>query len=115
MTSHWTFQAEPGFFTDLAAVQDEHPAGKITTQPQLALLHREYPTDEPGAPDKRDWVRFAAYVTSLNQASPENLAYKVLYLTRHGFGYHNKKHAEVGTVEWDVCMKRMVLSQVLTL
>lgn len=102
MTAHWKFTVEPGFFTDLAALQDEQPEAKFTTQPQLGLISRDYPTDSPDASDNRGWRRFATYVSTLNREAPENVTYKVLYLTRHGFGYHNKKHAEVGTVEWDV-------------
>lgn len=105
MTSKWTFQAEPGYFQDLAAVENQAPGTKITTQPQLALLPRKYPTDSADAEDQRNWVRFAAHVVSLNEDAPDNVAYKVLYLTRHGLGYHNKKHIEVGTAEWDVSPK----------
>ncbi|KAK7431823.1 hypothetical protein QQZ08_001764 [Neonectria magnoliae] len=103
MASRWSFTTEPGVFYELAELGHLYPGNKVATQPHLALIPgKEYPSDDASSPDQRDWVRFAAYVKWLNENSPDNVVYKVLYLTRHGFGYHNKKHAEVGTVEWDV-------------
>ncbi|KAH7140619.1 histidine phosphatase superfamily [Dactylonectria macrodidyma] len=102
MAHHWTFSTEPGVFVDLLELEPLYPGHKVTTQPHLGLIRgRKYPSDDPSASDQRDWARFTAYVSWLNEKAPENVAYKVLYLTRHGFGYHNKKHAEVGTAEWD--------------
>lgn len=98
----WKFQAEPGCFADLAALAAQCPNEKLTTQPRLALLPREYPSDGQGAGAATDWQRFAAHVGALNREAPDNVSYKVLYLTRHGYGYHNKKHAEVGTEAWEV-------------
>ena len=98
----WNFQAEPGYFADLAALAAQCPDEKLTTPPQLALLPREYPTDGQSADAVTDWQRFAAHVRALNRAAPARVSYKVLYLTRHGYGYHNKKHAEVGHEAWEV-------------
>jgi hypothetical protein len=100
MTGHWDFTAVPGYFRNLADVQRE-TGEKVTTQPKLALIHRAYPGDDETS-DERDWVRFSKHVQALNRDAPPGVAYKVLYFTRHGFGYHNKKHLEVGTTEWDV-------------
>lgn len=105
----WNFQDQPEFFTDLAALESHYPNNKVTTQPGLGLLPgQKYSTDkaDKDALDEKDWTRFAAYVRWLNRTSPEKVAYKVLYLTRHGYGYHNQKHAEVGTLEWDVSVIR---------
>ncbi|KAI9147986.1 putative phosphoglycerate mutase [Paramyrothecium foliicola] len=101
MNSKWTFQAMPGVFADLTEFAAQYPRGKVPTQPRLALIPREYPTDGQEPQDARDWVRFAAYVRSLNRDAPENVSYKVLYLTRHGVGFHNQKAAEIGTELWD--------------
>lgn len=101
----WTFEALPDIFENYgAASYDGHYTSKfnkVATQPRLALLHREYPSDDPAAADQRDWTRLAAHVRSLNAQAPANVRYKVLYLTRHGLGYHNQKHTEVGTQEWE--------------
>lgn len=102
----WKFTLEPGYFQDLAALAEASPNIKLTTQPSLALISRDYPSlngeNEASGDDQKPWVRFAAHVRALNRATPDNIRYKVMYLTRHGFGYHNKKHAEVGTEDWDV-------------
>lgn len=103
MASKWRFQAEPDVFVELADLEDQYPLQKVTTQPSLGLIPgKEYPTDNPESSDQRDWVRFEAYVRSLNRNSPDNVSYKVLYLTRHGFGFHNKCHQDVGTEAWNV-------------
>lgn len=103
----WIFKAQPNVFVDIADLEDQYPEGKVTTQPNLGLIPGQaYPSDDPASPDQRDWVRLAAYVKWLNENSPENVAYKVLYLTRHGLGYHNKLHKDVGTVEWEVSQSR---------
>ncbi|KAG6039995.1 hypothetical protein E4U41_001717 [Claviceps citrina] len=98
----WKFQAIPGFFASHAEIAQQCPLGKFVTQPNLALLPREYPTDtERPSSDVRDWARFAHHVRCLNRDAPPHVVYKVLYLTRHGYGYHNQKHAEVGTKAWE--------------
>jgi hypothetical protein len=102
MTTHWKFQAVDGIFANLKDISDQYPGGKVPTQPKLALIPRDYPTDSQQPDDTRDWARFAAYVRSLNKEAPEDVRYKVLYLTRHGTGYHNQKSAEIGSELWDV-------------
>ncbi|KAF7543063.1 hypothetical protein G7046_g10066 [Stylonectria norvegica] len=103
MTAKWTFQAQPDIFIELADQEHLYPNGKITTQPHLGLIPKQpYASDDAAATDQRDWVRLAAYVRSLNGSAPQGVAYKVLYLTRHGLGYHNKLHVDVGSEAWEV-------------
>ena len=101
MGDRWKFEAVPRIFRDLSELQT-CPENKFATQPSLGLLTRTYPCDDPLADDLRDWTRFRRYVSHLNEQAPENVSYKVLYLTRHGVGFHNQKHHEVGTEEWNV-------------
>ncbi|KAM5377957.1 hypothetical protein ACJZ2D_004703 [Fusarium nematophilum] len=102
MANKWTFKAQPGIFIELADIAHQYPGEKVTTPPSLGLIPgQEYPSDDPNASDQRDWVRLAAYVRWLNDNSPDNVSYKVLYLTRHGLGVHNKVHAEVGSEAWN--------------
>ncbi|KAG5930119.1 hypothetical protein E4U42_002855 [Claviceps africana] len=104
VTRRWEFRAIPGFFASHAEIAQRCADGKFVTQPNLALLPRQYPTDTDAATpslDIRDWERFAHYVRCLNRDAAPHTVYKVLYLTRHGFGYHNQKHAEVGTKAWN--------------
>ncbi|KAF4458153.1 hypothetical protein F53441_4 [Fusarium austroafricanum] len=102
MVSKWTFKAQPGVFVELADIAHEYPGEKVTTQPNLGLIpDQKYPSDDPDASDQRDWIRLAAYVRWLNENSSDNVSYKVLYLTRHGLGVHNKMHAQVGSEAWN--------------
>lgn len=103
----WTFSAVPGIFREFTP--EDMPDGKLPTQPRLALLHQDYPPSSSSivAPSTsegytQDWPRFAQHVRSLNKQAPDGVRYKVLYLTRHGVGYHNKKSTEVGVEAWDV-------------
>lgn len=106
----WKFSAVPGVFKNYTS--EDMPDGKLPTQPRLGLLHRAYPRTgdetttvkhEPLSDDaSRDWPRFAAYVRELNAEAASGVKYKVLYLTRHGVGYHNQKQAAIGNDLWDV-------------
>lgn len=103
----WAFQAVPNIFHDFTEDPTYDPqTTKVTTQPLLGLLPRAYPSDhhddDGDDTEKKSWTRFAAYVNRLNEDAPSNVRYKVLYLTRHGVGFHNLKHLEVGRKAWDV-------------
>lgn len=103
MPSKWKFEAVPGIFFDPSPLQSS-PDDKSTTQPELGLLNQVYPSDTEASSGQLGWKRFIQYVKSLNDGAPENVQYKVLYLTRHGLGFHNIKHAEVGDEEWNVSL-----------
>lgn len=49
------------------------------------------------------WQKFAKHIQSMNDASQENVKYKVLFLGRHGEGVHNVAERRYGTKAWDVC------------
>lgn len=103
MAVNWSFKAQPGVFIELTDIAHNYPGEKVTTQPNLGLIPgQSYPSDDPNASDQRDWVRLSRYVTWLNKNSSNNVAYKILYLTRHGLGVHNKMHAQVGSEAWNV-------------
>lgn len=104
----WTFSLVPGFFTDLDEVARRAPDGIVTTQPSFGL--RPPPDGVTADPQLLPWPRFLAHVKALNRDAPAHVAYKVLLLTRHGFGLHNKKIAEVGTAEWDVRLAHVLSS-----
>lgn len=70
----------------------------------MGLINRTYDTDAAFDPygQKTDWERFAYYVKNLNERSDAGTQYKVLYLGRHGEGYHNAAQAYYGSECWDV-------------
>ncbi|KAL2111581.1 hypothetical protein VUR80DRAFT_9791 [Thermomyces stellatus] len=107
MPKHYKFTAVPDVFTSFAAACAADPSLKITTQPDLALIPRAYESDGPGDEGASQWARFAKYVRWLNERAEEGVCYKVLYLTRHGKGWHNVVHERVGNEEWDNHLSRL--------
>ena len=95
---HFSFKAVPGIFADLQA------GVYSTTAPSLDLVDQIYQSDEisSSAPSKKPWQRLQSYVHYLNAQSPATTSYKVLYIVRHGFGYHNEFMAKVGNEAWKV-------------
>ncbi|KAK1596662.1 phosphoglycerate mutase [Colletotrichum navitas] len=96
----YKFTILPEYFVDYHQVAERSPGGKATTQPGLGLLDKPF-GDETSQPGIKPWERFAAHVSRLNTESPDGVDYKVVYLTRHGLGYHNVQEAKVGRDEWD--------------
>lgn len=98
----YKFNAVPGVFADLEA------GVYTTTQLGLGLIDRTYPgrtervNTDPPQDDLKPWQHFKTYVDALNAESPETITYKVLYIVRHGFGYHNEFMAKVGNEAWKV-------------
>lgn len=105
--SSWKFSVPEGYFDDCVALAAQLPDGSLTTRPLFALKPRDYPSDGDSSSstpsDGRPWARFTKHVAALNRSSPENVAYKIVFVTRHGQGYHNLKNEQVGDEAWDVC------------
>ena len=70
----------------------------------MGLINQTYDTDAEYDPDhkKTQWQRFQHQVFRLNRESGRNVQYKVLYLGRHGEGYHNAAESYYGTPAWNV-------------
>ncbi len=116
------FHAEAGFFVDFVGLTRQDSAFRVTTLPELGLIDQQYDEDEDDDADQADstttgggggdasfprkpWTRFRDHVHALNARDPARTTYKILYITRHGFGYHNYYEAKVGTEAWDVCLR----------
>ncbi|PSS27231.1 hypothetical protein M430DRAFT_46334 [Amorphotheca resinae ATCC 22711] len=90
-----------GFF------QQDDPATDASTFDYTAtnfgLINREYSTDAEYDPDRKktQWQRFEFQVYRLNEESGPQVQYKVLYMGRHGEGYHNAAESYYGTPAWD--------------
>lgn len=103
----WKFETINGYFLDLSQKSQHDPSFRATSSRRLGLIERTYDIDRAGieAEEKDNeklWKRFSDYVMHLNWQSPDSTAYKVLYITRHGQGYHNTFEAEVGHDAWNV-------------
>ncbi|QDS70837.1 hypothetical protein FKW77_005130 [Venturia effusa] len=100
-TSYLRYSTVTGFFA-----QDENSTDTSTFNyaiMNLGLLNRTYPTDsefDPGG-KKTQWQRFMYYLDYLIENSARNEQYKLLYMGRHGEGYHNVAEAFYGTPAWD--------------
>lgn len=95
----------PGFF-----LQDD-PATNASIfdfqATNFGLINRTYPFfSGPLKPSPlstpTQWQLFAAYLAELNiRAALQKTSYKVLFLGRHGEGYHNAAEAYYGTPAWN--------------
>ncbi|GIZ42160.1 hypothetical protein CKM354_000543800 [Cercospora kikuchii] len=78
------------------------PSDFDNTKQNFGLIHQTYPTDQTSVSDvDTDWQRFMRYVHYLKATTGDQIDYKVLYLGRHGEGFHNVAEAYYGTKAWD--------------
>ncbi|KAI0153317.1 phosphoglycerate mutase-like protein [Xylariaceae sp. FL1272] len=90
-----------GFFLQDDVATD--PSTFDYTTVNYGLINRSYPTDHVFDPhsSKTQWQRFEHYITHLNHHTDANTQYKLLYLARHGEGYHNAAETYYGTPAWN--------------
>ncbi|KUJ06823.1 phosphoglycerate mutase-like protein [Mollisia scopiformis] len=88
-----------GFFA-----QDDPATNPSTfdyTTTNFGLLNITYPTDDEVDPTWTQWQKFEHHVWRLNRGSGRFVQYKVLYMGRHGEGYHNVAESYYGTPAWN--------------
>ncbi|KAI1416266.1 phosphoglycerate mutase-like protein [Hypoxylon sp. FL1857] len=97
----FTYKAVSGLFSHDNDVTG--PSFRATTQPGLGLIDRAYETDATFDPEgkKTQWERLVHYLDHYNKQGRGKVVYKLLFLIRHGEGYHNVKEAEVGREAWN--------------
>ncbi|KAJ8130526.1 hypothetical protein O1611_g3102 [Lasiodiplodia mahajangana] len=73
------------------------------TTVNYGLINRTYPTDRQfdRSGKKTQWERFEYYVNTLNRNADKDTQYKVLFMARHGEGYHNAAESYYGTPAWN--------------
>ena len=69
----------------------------------FGLINRTYPADTTlhSRHNLTQWQRFHHQITQLNRAAPHGTQYKLLYMGRHGDGYHNDAQSYYGTPAWN--------------
>lgn len=69
----------------------------------FGLINRTYPADTTlhSHHNLTQWQRFKHQVTQLNHEAPPGTEYRLLYMGRHGDGYHNDAQAYYGTPAWN--------------
>ncbi|KAI5480842.1 hypothetical protein MNV49_006651 [Pseudohyphozyma bogoriensis] len=105
MTSVFTptnYSVVPGFF-----IQDEPGFNSTGYDPLLdsfGLLDK--------SPDR--WHNFIRAVNDLNVNSDSLTSYKVLFVARHGQGFHNLAEEKYGTPAWDAYWSRLTTDGEIT-
>lgn len=97
-TSYIQYSTVPGYF-----LQDDNSTNATTfdyTATNFGLINQSYPTDESDS-GLTQWQRFAKVVASLNHKAPKNVDYKLIFMGRHGEGYHNSAESTYGTPAWN--------------
>ncbi|ODQ77388.1 hypothetical protein BABINDRAFT_172907 [Babjeviella inositovora NRRL Y-12698] len=82
----WTFECVPGFFK-----QDD----ESTDDTNFDLLAEDFGLAKPS------WAALQAEVANLNASTPDTEVYKLLFLARHGQGWHNFAVEKYGMKAWD--------------
>lgn len=81
----WTFEIVPGYFLQLKAETDETTFNYF--KEHLGRI--------------KSWKETLADLDELNSSSDSNVAYKILFLARHGQGYHNLANLKYGEKDWN--------------
>ncbi|KAJ5122652.1 uncharacterized protein N7443_002753 [Penicillium atrosanguineum] len=90
-----------GYFLQDETVTD--PSTFDYTAVNFGLINRTYPADKElkHHQSTTQWERFYNQVQKFNEDSPKNIEYKVLFLGRHGNGWHNSAETYYGTPAWN--------------
>lgn len=72
----------------------------MQTAVNFGLINKTYPGS--GAGNATQWQRFTQVVDSLNADADLDTVYKVLFMGRHGEGFHNAAESYYGTPAWNV-------------
>ena len=99
--SYINYTTVTGYF-----LQDEPSTNASTFKfmnTNFGLINRTYPADATlhSHHNLTQWQRFKHQVTQLNREAPRGTEYKLLYMGRHGDGYHNDAEAYYGTPAWN--------------
>jgi len=67
----------------------------------FGLINQSYPGETGDVSCMTQWERFNNYVDYLNFNAAKNVVYKLLFIGRHGEGYHNAAQTFYGTPAWN--------------
>ncbi|CCE83008.1 Piso0_002781 [Millerozyma farinosa CBS 7064] len=81
----WSFEIVQGFFR-----QDDEDTKDLEFNYSLESMGR-----------KEEWSEIITKIKKLNDEADDNQSYKVLFLARHGQGYHNLCVSKYGLEQWD--------------
>ncbi|KAF1923383.1 phosphoglycerate mutase family protein [Didymella exigua CBS 183.55] len=93
------YEVVPGIFAQDDNATDPTTFNFLTSN--FGLLNRTYPSD-PVTPDSKyttQWQRLNKYIKALNKE--KKTRYSLLFLGRHGEGFHNAAETYFGTPAWN--------------
>ncbi|KAL4952622.1 histidine phosphatase superfamily [Aspergillus filifer] len=99
---HINYTTVKGYFA-----QDDPSTDPSTfdyTAHNFGLLDRAYEADQfstPGSKNLTQWQRFHRQLEYLNDNAPGHVSYKLLFMGRHGEGWHNAAEDFYGTPAWN--------------
>lgn len=98
---HFKFSAPSSYF--IPSLPETEPPLFDPSTTNFGLISQSYDSDSslPNVQELTDWERFTHHVASLNSQASDHTSYHVLYLARHGQGYHNLAETYYGTQNWD--------------
>lgn len=97
---HFRFHAPPGYFLPSSSTTNASTFDPTTTN--FGLISQPYPSDSTlDITGPTDWERFVHYLRTLNSAVAPGTTHKLLFLSRHGQGYHNLAESYYGTPAWN--------------
>ncbi|GMM32697.1 putative phosphomutase [Saccharomycopsis crataegensis] len=88
----WKFEIVPGFFKQ--------------SEPETDAFKFDYIEEDFGL-NKPSWTKLVEELQQLNLESKDNVSYKLLFLARHGQGWHNYAIVKYGQEAWDDKWSRM--------
>ncbi|KAF1833643.1 phosphoglycerate mutase family protein [Decorospora gaudefroyi] len=94
---HFRYTVQKGHFLQSEDGTDDQTFDFKTQN--FGLINRSYDTDIDEEPPQ--WTRFSNHVRVLEHSKKPNESFKVLFLGRHGQGWHNVAEAKYGTKAWD--------------
>ncbi|RHZ53665.1 phosphoglycerate mutase family protein [Aspergillus thermomutatus] len=99
--SHLRLSTVTGYFLQDEPTTDPDTFDYVASN--FGLISRSYDSDAEFDPDGRrtQWERFEYLINKLNAESGPKTSYRLLYLGRHGEGYHNVAERHYGTEAWD--------------
>ncbi|KAF2502952.1 phosphoglycerate mutase-like protein [Lophium mytilinum] len=103
--THVEYSTVKGYF--LQSEDSTDPSKFDFKKSNFGLIDRTYETDDISSKDldlssaKDQWQRFARYVRHLNEHAPDDVKFKVIFMGRHGQGWHNVAESKYGTEAWD--------------
>lgn len=79
----------------------------------FGLINRTYPADKQTRKNQSltQWERFYDLLSQLNEKASKHIEYKVLFLGRHGEGWHNAAETYYGTPAWNVRISLKITQQ----